>query len=263
MQFPEWTFRAHPDYARLTAVPGSAYSCLMPWALRATTRAYRLELEGASSVQPATVIDAMAHVGCDTLHFLRMFPRAQVIAVEPEPATAAALRANIATARSGSPGRVRVVEADCVEFLGLAAGSAAGSSAGSAAGSAADSAAGSAAGSTAGSAAERLRPRADMVYFDPPWCESASASECATAPPRRARLTVGSLSLGTAVGRALRYNAPLVVAKLPPAASGGLTAEALAAEAAAALGSPVSVSTHSILKPQGSPAYTLAFARVA
>ena len=249
MQFPEWTFRAHPDYARLTAVPGSAYSCLMPWALRATTRAYRLELEGASSVQPATVIDAMAHVGCDTLHFLRMFPRAQVIAVEPEPATAAALRANIATARSGSPGRVRVVEADCVEFLGLAAGSAAGS--------AADSAAGSA----AGSAAERLRPRADMVYFDPPWCESAS--ECATAPPRRARLTVGSLSLGTAVGRALRYNAPLVVAKLPPAASGGLTAEALAAEAAAALGSPVSVSTHSILKPQGSPAYTLAFARVA
>jgi len=77
MQFPGWAQRAHPDYATMAAAPDSRYSCLMPWGLRATTRAYRLELGGAIArftTEAVTVIDAMANVGCDSAHFLRMFP---------------------------------------------------------------------------------------------------------------------------------------------------------------------------------------------
>ena len=242
MQFPGWAQRAHPDYKRMAAAPNSAYSCLMPWGIRATTRAYRLELGKDMGRDPSrdpsndlkrftseavTIVDAMANVGCDSAHFLRMFPAAQLIAIEADPEIAAILAANLATIQRKDATPARVVCADSAEFLGLHGG-----------------------------ADLHANIRADLVYFDPPWCANvanvagAPAAAAADRPARLPRLLVGSLSLAAAVTATLQRVSPLVVVKLPPEELDQFTADVGA-----------SVTAYEINKPSGTPAYVLAFVR--
>ena len=253
MQFPGWAQRAHPDYATMAAAPDSRYSCLMPWGLRATTRAYRLELGGAIArftTEAVTVIDAMANVGCDSAHFLRMFPAANLIAIEADPATAEILAANLAQIKRAGAAPARVVCADCVEFLGL---------------------------QTSASDAPEKNHHADIVYFDPPWCEKAESDVLPERqlperqlperqlperqlperqlPKRLAQLCVGSLPLAAAAAAALRQIAPLVVVKLPPDSLAQFSTDVCAMGA--------TVTAHEIQKPGGDLAYALAFVRSA
>jgi hypothetical protein len=122
---------------------------------------------------------------------------------------------------------------------------------------------------------------ADLVYFDPPWCEAAademsaanggemsaaademSAAADGAAPPRprrRATLEVGGCPLSTVVSETLRHNSPLVVVKLPPDYS---TAQLLP-ELHGALGAPVQARAYDIHKPRGGLAYRLVFIRAA
>lgn len=45
---------------------------------------------------PAVIIDAGAHIGCAALYFAHRFPDAHIVAIEPAPANAVLLRANVA-----------------------------------------------------------------------------------------------------------------------------------------------------------------------
>lgn len=92
---------------------------------------------------PKLIIDATAHIGGDTVHFMTLFPRAAVVAVEVNPATFALLQANLAAAAgaavpaagaaAGGAPQVEALLANGVDFL-------------------------------------RDTPlRADFVYLDPPW----------------------------------------------------------------------------------------------
>jgi hypothetical protein len=240
----------------MVAAPNSAYSCLMPWAIRATTRAYRLELGKDMGRDPSrdpskdpsndlkrftseavTIVDAMANVGCDSAHFLRMFPAAKLIAIEADPKIAAILEANLATIQRKDATPARVVCADSAEFLGLHDGAVIGAVI---------------------HADIRADIRADLVYFDPPWCANvadvanvaAAAAATADRPARLPRLCVGSLSLAAAVNATLQRVSPLVVVKLPPE-----ELEQFKADVGA------SVTAYEINKPSGGPAYVLAFVR--
>jgi hypothetical protein len=129
---------AHPDYAQMAAAgAGASTNLLLPWALRATTRAYRLELGGwggwgawskqdyapvsVGGRRAPSIIIAGAGVGTDALHFLRMFSAAVVTAVEPDAATAAALSANLGL-RARFARRARVVCGSAAEYLESLAG---------------------------------------------------------------------------------------------------------------------------------------------
>jgi FkbM family methyltransferase len=54
---------------------------------------------------PAVIVDAGAHIGCAAVYFAHRFPEARIVAIEPAPANAALLRANVAAIA-----RISVVE---------------------------------------------------------------------------------------------------------------------------------------------------------
>ena len=106
----------------------------MPWAVRRTADIYRAECR---QTPPRHIVDATAHIGCDTAQFASMFPGARITALEVAPAAGAALQCNMANPRLVAAGRaggaVLTVLADCAAWL-------------------------------------RAAPApADLVYFDPPW----------------------------------------------------------------------------------------------
>lgn len=124
---PETVRVSMPDYRRaLTAGSESRYSSLMPWHVRAVIAAFRGQVPHMRSL-----LDCTAHVGMDTIAFLLNFPNLTCTAVEINPATAAVLMQNLASA--GVAARSRVVVGDAVGVL------------------------------------RRPPQEFDVVYFDPPW----------------------------------------------------------------------------------------------
>jgi hypothetical protein len=93
------------NYARLETVAASGYSSLMPWHSRDMIAALR-----ARGHAPATIIDATAHIGCDTLLLARVFPGASVVAVEIDETVAAVCRRNCSHS-------IRVMCGDGAEFV--------------------------------------------------------------------------------------------------------------------------------------------------
>jgi len=90
------------DYASLEMAPADSkghsptiYSSLMPWHVAGAKRVLLEELAGAP---PATILDAAAHVGVDSTLLLSLFPKANLTAVEIDPATAAVTARNLARA---------------------------------------------------------------------------------------------------------------------------------------------------------------------
>lgn len=97
------------DYATLEMAPvdlkghsPTVYSSLMPWHVAGAKRVLLEELAEA----PATILDASAHVGVDSTLLLSLFPKANLTAVEIDPATAAVTARNLA--RAGARARVLV-----------------------------------------------------------------------------------------------------------------------------------------------------------
>jgi len=249
-QFPSWMTKMtkmtkciEMDYSEFVVTPDSQYSCLMPWGLRQTLAAFRRE---CASVQ--TIIDATANIGCDAVYFCRIYPGVKVTAVEINNKTAVALQRNTS---AGSPGRyfsrtgllpdllriaggslpsINVVIGNCLDYL-----------------------------PTAG--------QVDLVYFDPPWCETPAADSAAAAdsarPVRLAKLVLGDLAIGTVVGETLKRNTTLVVVKSPldynlSELSNDAT-KALYGDSLSAV--PVTIRSYNINKPSGETAYRLDFVR--
>lgn len=91
------------------------------------------------------IIDATAHVGGDTINFMKTYPEATVTAIEVKPATFRALLNNIGAAEKeqGRPeGSVRLVNMNCIKFL------------------------------------QETTEKADFVYLDPPWGGPKYSREC-------------------------------------------------------------------------------------
>ena len=249
-KFPSWMTKMtkmtkciEMDYSEFVVTPDSQYSCLMPWGLRQTLAAFRRE---CASVQ--TIIDATANIGCDAVYFCRIYPGVKVTAVEINNKTAVALQRNTS---AGSPGRyfsrtgllpdllriaggslpsINVVIGNCLDYL-----------------------------PTAG--------QVDLVYFDPPWCETPAADSAAAAdsarPVRLAKLVLGDLAIGTVVGETLKRNTTLVVVKSPldynlSELSNDAT-KALYGDSLSAV--PVTIRSYNINKPSGETAYRLDFVR--
>ena len=249
-QFPSWMTKMtkmtkciEMDYSEFVVTPDSQYSCLLPWGLRQTLAAFRRE---CASVQ--TIIDATANIGCDAVYFCRIYPGVKVTAVEINNKTAVALQRNTS---AGSPGRyfsrtgllpdllriaggslpsINVVIGNCLDYL-----------------------------PTAG--------QVDLVYFDPPWCETPAADSAAAAdsarPVRLAKLVLGDLAIGTVVGETLKRNTTLVVVKSPldynlSELSNDAT-KALYGDSLSAV--PVTIRSYNINKPSGETAYRLDFVR--
>ena len=140
-KFPNWVLetasRLRLNYSVFETAPDSHYSCLMPWGINQTQTIFRKECV----IKPKTIIDANANIGCDTAHFAYMFPEAKITAIEMSVDTAALLQKNVSrfSQYARAPmGKVDCVQADCLDYL--------------------------------------KNVKADMVYFDPPWCASANSS---------------------------------------------------------------------------------------
>jgi hypothetical protein len=83
------------DYGSLEIVPGSRvslYSSLMPWHIASVQKMLR---ELFKDRAPATITDASAHIGADSVNFLRVFPQAALTAIEIDPAVSAITRRNL------------------------------------------------------------------------------------------------------------------------------------------------------------------------
>lgn len=111
-KFPDWVVRASPingiDYRLLSTVETTIYSSLLPHHVSGTVTAFR-----KFGVSTGRIVDATAHVGCDTLNLERMYPRAEIIAIEEDPCTFKCLVQNLASCQS----RVTAVNADCTQYL--------------------------------------------------------------------------------------------------------------------------------------------------
>ena len=115
--FPNWVVQASRkyrpaslcvDYGLLRAVQESQYSSLLPHQIPGVVAA--LASLGKLS---GTIVDATAHIGCDTIFFSRLYPNLPIIAIESDAHTFNALRHNLAVSRS----HATAVNADCTQYL--------------------------------------------------------------------------------------------------------------------------------------------------
>lgn len=114
-KFPDWVIEASHrikgcvDYALLqTAGEVSHYSSLLPHQISPASDILR-RLGDLGGV----IVDANAHVGCDTLNLARLYPKAKTIAVENDPLAFKCLVHNLQACKSSA----MAVEADCVQYL--------------------------------------------------------------------------------------------------------------------------------------------------
>jgi hypothetical protein len=123
-----------PDYSLFEVAPGrvSFYSSLMPWHVPDVDHAFRDFY--AAEPPPRSIVDATAHIGADSVNFMKLFPTAALTSVEIDPTVAAILKKNVSffAAKIKKRPPPRVVCADAAAYC-LSA------------------------------------PASDMAYLDPPW----------------------------------------------------------------------------------------------
>jgi len=78
------------DYSKLKITTESEYSCLMPYHFKQVA-----DFFDNLDISPGTIIDATANIGCDTLHLAKLYPNANITAVEVDPFTASLLKENV------------------------------------------------------------------------------------------------------------------------------------------------------------------------
>ena len=106
------------DYGLLEIAPGNVtiYSSTMPWHIKSLQSALHREFPTA----PSTIVDATAHIGADTVNFMRTFPSAAITSIEIDPAIAEITRRNVTReyrrmkATAPAP---RVVCADAADYI--------------------------------------------------------------------------------------------------------------------------------------------------
>ena len=163
------------DYGLLEIAPGNVtiYSSTMPWHIKSFQSALNREFP----IAPSTIVDATAHIGADTINFMRVFPSASILSIEIDPTIAAITRRNIARvyhsmqrsriATASPPQVICANAADYIKGLG-----------------------------------EKNAP--DLLYLDPPWGNNLRHS-----------LMVGSLTAPEAIARALAAGTQAVAIRLP------------------------------------------------
>lgn len=118
------------NYQYLEVAPKSIIYSLLPYQTAQIGAAFEQYLPFATV---KVIVDATANIGCDTINFRKMYPLAQIVAVEKDPATASILARNVKNISKivGSE-----IDSNIVVIKG--------------------------------SAADNMFP-ASFIYFDPPW----------------------------------------------------------------------------------------------
>ena len=150
----------------------SIYSSLMPWHVQSLQQVLRREFKTC----PETIVDATAHIGVDTVNFMKMFPRSSITAIEIDPDTAAVARRNLTrVARSLNIESPNVVSTNGWMYIqGLKANTA-----------------------------------PAVLYLDPPWGGGG------TGAAGRRHLQLGGETLPSVIARALKIGVGTTVVKLP------------------------------------------------
>jgi hypothetical protein len=94
---------------------GERYSTLRPHQAREVESALRKHF----GAPPRRIMDATAHVGGDTIHFMQLYPKSDIIAIEVNPSAFKQLSANVSQVKesSGHQGEIKLVNGDAVTFL--------------------------------------------------------------------------------------------------------------------------------------------------
>ena len=123
--FPQRVIEACPDYKLLRVLPESLYSSLLPGQITTVSQIFK-------TISPVkTIIDANAHIGCDTINLSRIFPEAEITAIDSNPEAVDCLSHNV---KALGLTNIKVAKADAVEYL-----------------------------------SKMSEREVDLVYFDPPW----------------------------------------------------------------------------------------------
>lgn len=96
-------------------LPASCYSSLLPYQTPQVKRVFEEIFEG--EVPPKIIVDATSHIGGDTLNFARMYPSAKIIAMDIDPRAVTCLKTNIIRAGLECECRIKVILADCTEYI--------------------------------------------------------------------------------------------------------------------------------------------------
>jgi predicted RNA methylase len=150
----------------------SIYSSLMPWHVQSLQKVLQQEFK----TSPASIVDATAHIGVDTVNFMKLFPRSNITAIEIDPDTAAIARRNLTrVARALNIEPPNVVSTNSWMYIqGLRA-------------------------STAPA----------VLYLDPPWGGGG------TGAAGRRHLQLGGETLPSVIARTLKIGVGTTVVKLP------------------------------------------------
>jgi hypothetical protein len=179
-RFPLWVRAAGHElstdirYDQFVTTAESIYSSLLPYQVRSVREFFGEALPARPGLH---IIDATAHIGCDTSNFAWMYPGAAITAIEVDPVVAEALKQNMARLHNILSKRVSppvcVVNTDCLAYLGA------------------------------------LTSPADLVYFDPPWGSGWKKDSASFT------LELGGRPLGEIAGETLAHDVLLVVVKAP------------------------------------------------
>lgn len=150
----------------------SIYSSLMPWHVQSLQQVLRREFK----ISPKSIIDATAHIGVDTVNFMKMFPQSNITAIEIDSDTAAIARRNLArVARTLNIEPPNVVSTNSWMYIqGLKANTA-----------------------------------PSVLYLDPPWGGGG------TGATGRRHLQLGGETLPSVIARTLKIGVGTTVVKLP------------------------------------------------
>ena len=150
----------------------SIYSSLMPWHVQSVQQVMRREFK----TSPKTLVDATAHIGVDTVNFMKLFPKCKITAFEIDADTAAVARRNLArVARTLNVDPPDVVSTNSWMYI------------------------------------QGLKPSTapTVLYLDPPWGGGG------TGAAGRRHLQLGGETLPSVIARTLRSGINTVVVKLP------------------------------------------------
>jgi predicted RNA methylase len=96
-RFPNYVLSEGQDYDMFEIMPGevSKYSSLMPWHIPDLNAALKAATLKAGVKDHSVILDATAHIGADSVNFLKLYPHARVVSVELNPEVGKVLKRNM------------------------------------------------------------------------------------------------------------------------------------------------------------------------